>query len=106
VWVTFCPTDHHPRTQRQRDLRTERGLAVAAENGDPFLRIRVGVRVGGLVRSEALEGEVVVRSRRDGNPSEPRGTQLDEILRGGAEDPEVVQDLRQIADRMVHPARQ
>jgi hypothetical protein len=53
-----------------------------------------------------LKREVVVAPGRDRNPAEPRRTQLDEILRGGAEDPEVVQDLRQIADRMVHPARQ
>ena len=43
VRVTFRSTDHHPGTQRRRDLRAEERLAVAAENGDPLLRVRVGV---------------------------------------------------------------
>jgi hypothetical protein len=55
------------------------------------------------MRREALEGEVVVRTGRDGNAPESRGAQLDQILRGRAEDPEVVQDLCQIPDRVVHP---
>jgi hypothetical protein len=55
------------------------------------------------MRRETLEGEVVVRTRRDGNAPESRGAQLDQILRGRAEDAEVVQDLCQIPDRVVHP---
>jgi hypothetical protein len=65
----------------------------------------VGVCVRDLSWCEALEGEVVVRTRRDGNAPESGGAQLDQILRGGAEDPEVIQDLCQIPDRVVHPLK-
>jgi len=58
----------------------------------------VGVRVRGLLWREALERKVVVRTCRDGNPPESRRAQLDQILRVGAKDPEVIQDLCQIPD--------
>ena len=66
--------------------------------------MRVGVC--DLSRGEALKGKVVVGTRRDRNASEPGGAQIHEIRGSGTEDPEVVQDLRKIADRMGHPVRQ
>jgi hypothetical protein len=39
-------------------------------------------------------------------PAKPRWVPLDLILRCGGDDPEVVQNLREISDRVVHPARQ
>jgi hypothetical protein len=105
VRVALGPAYHHPRIEGQRFLRPEPRLTIAIEYGHPLLRVRVGGRVGDLVRPEVLEGEVVVPPRRDRNPAKPRWAQLDEILRCGAEDPEVVQDLPQISDRVVHPTR-
>jgi hypothetical protein len=101
--VSFGPAHHHPRSERKRLLGPETRLTLAAEHDQPLLRVRVGVRVGDLARREALKGEVVIRPRRDRNPPEPRRAQLDQTLGRGTEDPEIVQDLRKITDRVRHP---
>jgi hypothetical protein len=61
-------------------------------------------RRSGEGRSTGGRGSSPTPARSE--PAKPRWARLDQILRCCAEDPEVVQDLREISDRVVHPARQ
>jgi hypothetical protein len=95
------PADHQAPFEGNRVVG-EQGLPRAREHHDPLLGVRVGVRERGLVGREALEGEVELVPLRDGDPPEPRRAQGEDLLGMHREDPEVVQHLRQVADRVGH----
>lgn len=58
----------------------------------------MGVRVGDLVRSEALQRDVVALAPGDGNATEAGGTPRQEVLGEGAEHAQVVEDFVEVAD--------
>src|SRR4029453_8241638 len=89
--------DDQAGAERHRALRHER-LPAASQHDHPLLGVGMRVRVGDLVGREPLDRQVVVRALADRPPPEPRGTERDEVLGQHPEHPEVVQDLREVAD--------
>ena len=96
---------HHARTELERLGCTEPGHPGPAEYHHPLLGVGVGVGIRDLIGGESLDRQVVVLSRRDGNTAKPGRTELHEILGCGPEDAEIVEDLGQIADRVMAHGR-